>query len=73
MGSRFVECSTNAIAEQSLPTYVSTDNDPLFRFHRWLANLRILGIEEIKTVPFVPESQSFLSSSFFFSLGYLLV
>ena len=38
------------------PKYVFTDNDPLFRFHRWWANLSILGIEEIKTVPFVPQS-----------------
>ena len=39
---------------------VSTDNDPLFRFHRWLANPRILDIEEIKTVPFVPQSHPFV-------------
>jgi hypothetical protein len=24
---------------------------PLFRFHRWLANLRVLAVEEIKSVP----------------------
>jgi hypothetical protein len=23
---------------QSKPKYLSTDHDPLFRFHRWLAN-----------------------------------
>jgi hypothetical protein len=39
---------------------VSTDNDPLFRFHRWLANLRILGVGEIKSVPFVPQSHPFV-------------
>ncbi|MBA3493508.1 MAG: transposase [Gammaproteobacteria bacterium] len=43
-----------------LPKYVSTDNDPLFRFHRWLANLRLLDIEEIETVPFVPQSHPFV-------------
>ncbi|MGH6636276.1 MAG: hypothetical protein ACRED0_09150, partial [Gammaproteobacteria bacterium] len=32
----------------------------LVRFHRWLANLRILDIEEIKTVPFVPCSHPFV-------------
>ena len=42
------------------PKHVSTDNDPLFRFHRWRANLRILEIEEIKTVPFVPCSHPFV-------------
>ncbi|MCG6887704.1 MAG: hypothetical protein LJE74_10885 [Proteobacteria bacterium] len=29
------------------PTYLSSDNDPLFEFHRWKANLRVLEIEEI--------------------------
>src|SRR5271169_1792382 len=40
-----------AIAKQTPPKYLSSDNDPLFRFHRWLANLRILEVDEIKTVP----------------------
>ena len=42
---------------QSLPTYVSADHDPLYRFHQWQANLRILNIREIKTVPYVPCSR----------------
>ena len=42
------------------PCYLSFDNDPLFRFHRWQANLRILEIEEIKTVPFTPISHPFV-------------
>ena len=50
----------HAIAKPPLPKYVSTDHDPLFRFHRWLANLRVLDIEEIKTVPFVPQSHPFV-------------
>jgi putative transposase len=41
---------------QSPPTYLSTDHDPLYRFHQWQANLRILNIREIKTVPYVPRS-----------------
>jgi hypothetical protein len=32
----------------------------LFEFHRWKANLRILDIGEIKTVPYVPLSQPFV-------------
>src|SRR5262249_55686204 len=36
------------------PTCVSSDHDPLYRFHQWQANLRILDIREIKTVPYVP-------------------
>src|SRR5450756_210686 len=34
-----------AIAKQTPPKYLSSDNDPLFRFHRWRANLRILEID----------------------------
>jgi len=34
--------------------------DPLFRFHRWLANLRVLDIEEIKSVPYAPVSHPFI-------------
>ena len=36
--------------------YLSRDHDPLYRFHQWQANLRILNIREIKTVPYVPRS-----------------
>jgi putative transposase len=43
-----------------LPKHLSTDNDPLFRFHRWRANLRVLEIDEIKTVPFVPCPHAFV-------------
>lgn len=49
-----------AIAKQPLPKYVSTDHDPLFRFHRWLANLRVLDVVEVKIVPFVPQSHPFV-------------
>jgi hypothetical protein len=38
----------------ALPKYVSSDNDPLFRFHRWKANFRILEVTEVKTVPYLP-------------------
>src|SRR5262245_11721955 len=42
------------------PTYVSTDHDPLYRFHQWQASLRILDIKGIKTVPYVPLSHPFV-------------
>jgi hypothetical protein len=32
----------------------------LLRFHRWLANLRVLAIEEIKSVPYAPVSHPFI-------------
>ncbi len=50
----------HAIAGQPLPKHLSTDHDPLFRFHRWLANLRVLEIEEIKSVPYAPVSHPFV-------------
>jgi putative transposase len=42
------------------PTYLSADHDPLYRFHQWQANLRILNVTEIKTVPYVPLSHPFV-------------
>jgi hypothetical protein len=39
-----------------LPKYLSSDHDPLYKFHQWQANLRILEVTEIKTVPYVPLS-----------------
>jgi hypothetical protein len=44
----------------SLPIAMSTDHDPLFEFHHWKANLRILEIDEVKTVPDVPISHPFV-------------
>jgi len=41
------------------PTYVSSDHDPLYRFHQWQRNLRILDVKEIKTVPYVPVGGEF--------------
>ncbi len=42
------------------PKYLSSDNDPLFEYHRWQANLRVLDVDEIKTVPEVPVSHPFV-------------
>ncbi len=50
----------HAIAGHAPPARISTDHDPLVRFHRWLANLRILEVEEIKSVPYVPTSHPFI-------------
>ena len=33
------------------PTYLSSDHDPLYRFHQWQANPRILDVRQVKTVP----------------------
>jgi putative transposase len=51
-GVRLCRMFTRATRGQSPPSYLSSDHDPLYRFHQWQANLRILDIREIKTVPF---------------------
>ena len=43
-----------------MPNFLSSDNDPLYRFHQWQANLRILDVTEIKSVPYVPLSHPFV-------------
>src|SRR6266850_1282929 len=48
------------IRGQTLPKYLSSDHDPLYRFHQWQANLRVLEVTEIKTVPYVPLSHPFV-------------
>ena len=40
--------------------YLSSDNDPLYRFHQWQANLRVLELTEIKSIPYVPLSHPFV-------------
>jgi hypothetical protein len=32
------------------PKYLSSDHDPLYQFHRWQANLRILDVTEDRSV-----------------------
>jgi len=43
-----------------IPKYLSSDNDPLYRFHQWQANLRVLEVTEIKSIPYVPLSHPFV-------------
>ena len=49
----------HAIVRQGVPRHLSSDNDPLFDFHRWKANLRVLDVDELKTVPYTPTSHPF--------------
>ena len=49
-----------ARANHPAPQMLSTDNDPVFESHRWQANLRVLEIEELKTIPYVPLSHPFV-------------
>ena len=48
------------ISGRSLSKGISSDNNPLFTYHQWQANLRILDIEEIKSVPYSPTSHPFI-------------
>ncbi len=48
------------ISGSGSPLYLSCDNDPLFRYRQWEANLRILEVTEVKTVPYVPLSHPFV-------------
>jgi hypothetical protein len=59
-GIAYCKMFNNIISGKTMPKYLSTDNDPLFLFHRWQANLRILDIEEIKSVPCIPQSHPFI-------------
>ena len=48
------------ISGRNLPRYLSSDNDSIFELHRWKANLSILDIEEIKSLPYIPMSHPFV-------------
>jgi putative transposase len=49
-----------AVRRRPPPKYLSSDHDPRYRFHQWQANLRVLGVIEVKTVPYVPLSHPFV-------------
>ncbi len=59
-GSAICRMFNSIISKQKLPKRISTDNDPLFEFQRWQANLRILEIEHIKSIPYTPISHPFV-------------
>ena len=59
-GAAVCQMFGRVVGRSATPTHLSSDNDPLFEFRRWTANLRILGIAEIKTVPYVPLSHPFI-------------
>jgi hypothetical protein len=51
IGIPCVVCSITPLLAN--PRRLSADHDPLFRVHRWLANLRVLELEDIKAIPCV--------------------
>lgn len=50
----------SATSGQGWPERISSDNDPLFQYHRWKYNIRVLDTEEIKSVQHVPMSHPFV-------------
>ncbi|MFT5482260.1 MAG: putative transposase [Halieaceae bacterium] len=50
-GQALCRMFSEATSGQGWPTHISSDNDPLFRHHRWKANLRVLDVEEFKSPP----------------------
>jgi putative transposase len=59
-GAALCHMFNRAMDHQPSLIYLSSDHDPLYRFHRWQANLRILDVEAIKTVPYAPLSHPFV-------------
>jgi len=59
-GVAYCRMFNRIVSGKPLPKYLSSDNDPIFLFHRWQANLRILEIEEIKSIPGTPTSHPFI-------------
>jgi len=59
-GATLCRMFQRAIHGQGLPKYLSSDHDPLYRFHQWQANLRVLEVMEIKTIAYVPLSHPFV-------------
>jgi putative transposase len=54
-GVALCRMSNRAIRGQCrLPKYLNSDNDPLYKFHQWQANLQILEVTEVKIVPYIP-------------------
>ena len=59
-GPTLCQIFNDATKGQFWPKYLSSDNDPLFQYRRWKANMRVLDIEEIKSLPHVPMSHPFV-------------
>jgi transposase InsO family protein len=59
-GVALCQMFNRATCRQLPPKYLSSDHDPLYRFHQWQANLRILDVQTIQTVPYAPLSHPFV-------------
>ena len=59
-GIAYCRLFNKIISGEGLPKYLSFDNDPMYRFHRWQCNLRVLDVKELKSVPGTPTSHPFI-------------
>ena len=59
-GEALCRMFNKAISTNGVPKHLSSDNDPLFLYQQWQANLRVLGVDEIRTVPYTPLSHLFI-------------
>jgi len=59
-GAALCRMFNTAISTRGTPKYLSSDNDPLFQYHQWQANLRILDVDELKSIPYTPCSHPFI-------------
>ena len=62
-GAALCRMFNSAISAMGTPKYLSSDHDPLFNYHQWRANLRILDVNEVKSIPYTPCSHPSLSVS----------
>ncbi len=56
----FSRMFNKANSTKGVVKHLSADNDPLYLYHQWQTNLRILGADEIRTVPYTPLSHPFI-------------
>ena len=52
-----------AISTMETPKYLSSDYDPLFQYHQWQANLSVLDVDEVKSVPYTTRSHPFVEQT----------
>ena len=63
-GPNLCRMFSKIISDKCLPKYIDRDNDPLYKYHHFQSNLRILkdfdGVEQIRTIPYTPTSHPFI-------------
>ena len=59
-GTALCRMFNTAISTTGAPKYLSSDHEPLFTYHQWTANLSILDVDEIKSIPYTPRSHPFI-------------